>query len=158
MNYVCEAVLLHQEHEMRELKTSLDQMDEAPSLIVFDTLARCSAGTDEKEGKDVGRVIRGLDLLREQFPGLAVLAVHHTGHVNQEGQAPTRSRGHSSWQGALDTSMQLTGIHKDARMNRTLKCMKLKEGPDFPAIKLRLVSQSYGPRASLVTELQEGWT
>jgi len=74
-----------------------------PTLVVVDTLARCTPGADENSSRDMGLAIAALDAIRTAG-GSCVLAVHHSGKSLEAGL-----RGHSSLLGALDTVLRLTG-------------------------------------------------
>lgn len=71
--------------------------------VVFDTFARSTAGADENSGKDMGLIVDHLTWLIEQT-GCGVELVHHTGKDAARGM-----RGHSSLQGAIDTSIEVIG-------------------------------------------------
>ena len=70
-------------------------------LIVVDTLARSFGGGNENAPQDMGEFINSCDELMHEF-GATVLIVHHVGKDAQSG-----ARGHSSFFGALDTSMTI---------------------------------------------------
>lgn len=70
----------------------------------MDTLARSFGSGNENAPQDMGEFIQGCDDLMHEF-GATVLVVHHTGKDAQSG-----ARGHSSFFGALDTSMTLKKI------------------------------------------------
>lgn len=68
-----------------------------PALIVVDTVARAMGGANENTQEDMGQFIQACDLLKDDWKA-TVLAVHHTGHTDQE-----RGRGSSAFGGALDS-------------------------------------------------------
>lgn len=72
-----------------------------PVLVVVDTMARAMAGGDENSAADVGRLIRGLDWIRERWE-CCVLVIHHTGHSDGASQ---RGRGSSAYYAALDSEL-----------------------------------------------------
>lgn len=72
-----------------------------PVLVVIDTMARAMAGGDENSACDVGRLIRGLDWIRERW-NCCVLVIHHTGHADG---ARERGRGSSAYYAALDSEL-----------------------------------------------------
>ncbi len=76
---------------------------ETPSLLVVDTLARCSSA-EENSATEVGQVIRTLDSLRHALAGCTILVVHHTGKDLSKGE-----RGSSALRGAMDTLIKLDG-------------------------------------------------
>lgn len=88
-----------------------------PTMIVFDTLARCSLGAEENSAKDMGQVIAGMDLVREHT-GAAVRAVHHAGQDVSKGP-----RGSTALYGAADVVSLIT---RDGRAV-TWKCTDMKD-------------------------------
>lgn len=73
------------------------------ALVVIDTLARSMPGAEENSAKDMGTVVSRLDRLKEHA-GCAVIIVHHTGKDAARGM-----RGSNALQGAVDTSLEITG-------------------------------------------------
>ncbi|MEG1971365.1 MAG: AAA family ATPase, partial [Burkholderiaceae bacterium] len=100
------ALDLRDADKVRGLITTLDmiaaRMGEAPGLIVVDTLARAMPGADENAGADMGRVIAAFDRLQAEFPGIAVVGIHHTGKDATRGP-----RGHSSLLAAVDFALEV---------------------------------------------------
>lgn len=78
-----------------------------PSLIVFDTLARCMAGADENS--EMGTVVSHVDQIREAC-GATVLVVHHSGKDASKGM-----RGDTKLLGAVDAVYKVTGSDGKAR-------------------------------------------
>lgn len=100
---------------------------EAPEveLVIFDTLARCIAGADENDAKDMGQVIQWLDALRDpSFTHLhtSAMVIHHTSKMN------IIERGSSVLRGAADTMMLLK---KDNSGQPVLTCTKQKNSEEF---------------------------
>jgi hypothetical protein len=102
--------------------------DDAPDLIVLDTLSRCMAGADENSARDASAVIAGLDYLRATM-GSATLAIHHTGI------AETRERGSTVFRGAVDALLSL----KEADGLLTLESDKVRDGPPLAPLHFRLM-------------------
>ena len=50
---------------MTALASAIDAASIAPTLIVFDTLARCFVGGDENTSKDMGQAIDNLRLMKK---------------------------------------------------------------------------------------------
>lgn len=96
------------------------------SLIVIDTLARCFDG-DEVKTEDMGRFIKGVDMLRQHF-GCAVLIIHHP-RVGGD-----RERGNGAFRGAAECMMVLE--KEDNAL--VLTCNKMKDDADFDPIYLEL--------------------
>ena len=109
-----------------------------PSLVVFDTLARATAGGDENSAKDMGRAVAACDAIRDAT-GAAVMLVHHTG---KDG---LNYRGSSAIEGAADTMLHLVRTDTGAL---ELRCAKQKEAEPFETVTMQL--ESVGPSAVLV--------
>ena len=99
-----------------------------PVLVVIDTMARAMAGGDENSAADVGRLIRGLDWIRERWE-CCVLVIHHTGHADGASQ---RGRGSSAYYAALDSELLVTS--DGARV--TVRSTKEKDWPKPPELYL----------------------
>jgi len=100
-------------------------------LIVIDTLARSFGGGNENAPQDMGEFIQGCDDLMHEF-GATILIVHHMGKDNSAG-----ARGHSSFFGALDTSMILK---KFGQHDIQLICDKQKDAPEFDTLQFCFVT------------------
>lgn len=103
-------------------------MEEKPSLIVVDTLARSMAGADENAAKDMGRLIDTLDAIRGRSGATAVL-IHH---ATKEGST---ARGSGSLKGAVDTEIEV----KKEGTSVAVFCRKQKDAEEFLGISLQLV-------------------
>ena len=99
-----------------------------PALFVFDTMARCMVGGDENSAQDVGRVIAGLDRIREAT-GAHVLVQHHTQKAGE------LERGSSALRGAADSMFALK--NEDGVIE--LSCTKQKDSTPIATQRLRLV-------------------
>lgn len=106
----------------------IETLPEAPSLIIFDTMARCMQGKDENSARDVGEFVAGADLIRLVL-GTAVLIVHHTT------KGATTERGSGALRGAADAMIGL--IPEDDTMLLMVDKQKDAEHPE--PISLRLV-------------------
>lgn len=98
-------------------------------VIIFDTLARCSVGSEENSAKDMGIIVAALDRIRDACGGL-VLIVHHTGKDVTRG-----ARGSNALLGALDTELLVTGDSNGI----TMKVTKQKDAPESAPVYARLV-------------------
>jgi len=76
--------------------------DEAPALVVVDTLARSMGAGDENTAKDAAMFVRNCDLIREAT-GAHVMVIHHTGKDEDRG-----ARGSSALRAAVDNEIQVT--------------------------------------------------
>ena len=106
----------------------IEEIDQAPKLIVIDTLARCFEG-DENQQEDMGEFIAGMGQLRHEY-GAAILAVHHT---NLSGD---RERGNTALRGGTDTML---AIERDKTTKEiTLSCTKQKDAEHFDPMTFEL--------------------
>lgn len=131
VNYGLHAVQLHEARSVEDFLKSVRPLD--LSLVIFDTLARCSSGIDENTVQDMGKVVSACDEIREQT-GAAVLLVHHSGKPDSEGR--THMRGSSALDGAVDTMIEAAYFKE--RREHGLFCEKQKEGKDFFPMRFRL--------------------
>lgn len=76
--------------------------DEAPAMVVVDTLARSMGAGDENAAKDAAAFVANCDLIREAT-GAHLLVVHHTGKDQDRG-----ARGSSALRAAVDTELHVT--------------------------------------------------
>lgn len=93
-------------------------------MVVVDTVARAMAGGDENDGRDMGTLIRGCDLIRAKT-GAAVLLIHHSGKDSTRG-----ARGHSSLRAAVDTEIEISGL-VNPRQAKVTKQRDLASGDVF---------------------------
>ena len=98
-----------------------DEIEQSPSLVVIDTLARCFDG-DENLQEDMGRFIAGVDRLRREFRA-TVIVVHHT-RLDAE-----RERGSTAFRGAADTMLSVA--RKVQHGSIELVCNKQKDAEEF---------------------------
>ncbi|MBT3788201.1 MAG: AAA family ATPase [Alphaproteobacteria bacterium] len=101
-----------------------------PKVIFIDTLARSFGSGDENNASDMGRFVRGADLLRSSFPGSSAIVVHHTGKEGARGL-----RGSSALLGALSTSIKVE--LKQGRKMR-ISCDKQKDDERFSDLYVNL--------------------
>ena len=71
----------------------------APQLIIIDKLARHMGGLDENNAKDMVKLIRTADKLKDDYQ-FAIMLVHPPGHAHQD-----RARGSTAFKGVLDTEI-----------------------------------------------------
>lgn len=89
----------------------------SPVMVTFDTLARCSLGAEENSAKDMGKVVAGLDLIRDET-GATVRVVHHAGKDLAKGM-----RGSTALLGAADAVFEIT---RDGRAVKW-RCTDMKD-------------------------------
>lgn len=75
-----------------------------PALVIVDTQALATPGTEENSNTEMGKVMANLKELARQLHTI-VLTVHHTGWPGSNGQVPTRARGASAQRAALDVEI-----------------------------------------------------
>lgn len=131
--------------EVDRLLERIEEVDEVPSLIVIDTLARCFDG-DENLQVDMNRFVGGVDKLRRKYKG-TVLVVHHT---RLDGD---RERGNTALRGAADTMISLEGNPHEPQF--TVKCAKQKDGADFESLDLQRVVVPERDSCVITTETGE---
>jgi hypothetical protein len=110
---------LHGQLDAEALGNAISELDEKPTLIVVDTLARTMGDGDENTSKDMGLFIRSIDYLRERL-GVHVMLIHHSGKDASKG-----ARGSSSLRGAVDTEISLTRSGDVV----TAEVVKQRDGP-----------------------------
>lgn len=116
-------------------------------LFVVDTLNRALAGGDENSSKDVGALIRNVDLIRDRAK-VHALIIHHPGKDEAKG-----GRGHSSVLGGTDTEMVIS--------RHTLTFTKQRDMPlgadvGFKLKPVRIGTDAEGaPVTSCVVELRK---
>lgn len=151
--YLTEAVPLHISASVHKFLDLIE--DVSPTLVIFDTLARCFAGGDENAVQDMGKVIGACDEIRSRT-GAAVLLVHHTGRPDEQGQV--HERGSSALKSAVDTMIEVAlppGYREaDQTRERFLRCRKQKDAEWFLPIRFELEKVTrLGRTISLVPRL-----
>lgn len=124
--------------------------DGGADVVVIDTLNRAALGADENSSQDMGRIIKGTQMLQTLVGGVVVL-VHHAGKEPGKGL-----RGHSSLAGALDLCIEVarTGERREWRLD------KVKDGEDGAVHAFRLQRVDIGadddgePIASMVVRAE----
>ena len=96
-------VALRDRAEREELIDVLQ--DEPPTLLIFDTLARCSGGMDENSTADMNALVKAADEIKSRVQ-CGVLFVHHSGKDESRG-----ARGSSALRAAVDTEIEVTSSH-----------------------------------------------
>lgn len=128
LSFVLEPVNLYGPDDITHILRAADLLPEPPSLIVFDTLARCMVGGDENSAQDVGLVIdRAARVSR--VTGASVGLVHHT---RKDGDV---ERGSGALRGGVDT-LCLARVEEDG--SRVLACEKQKDAEEFDPITFYL--------------------
>ncbi len=128
--WLTEAIPVYAESE--DMDILLERVNEEvkiqPGLVIVDTLARCFDG-DENTQLDMGRFVRGIDRMRQEFQA-TVIVVHHT---RLDGD---RERGNTALRGAADT---MIATHRSGKSDKfTLECTKQKDAIEFETLALRM--------------------
>ena len=104
-------------------------------LFVVDTMARVVSGGDEASSKDMGAVIKAVDMIRDQVK-TASLIVHHPGWSDE-----SRGRGFSGVPGAVDTEILIQNHTIKFNLQKDMEC-----GPSigFKVMPIRIGVDSKG--------------
>lgn len=98
------------------LEDTVDAETEPPALAVIDTWSRALTG-DDSDTAAAAEGLHKLDIIREKFPGIAIVIIHHTGH-REKG----RARGASLIHAAVDRFQSTRYIcQKNNFVNRILQ-------------------------------------
>src|SRR5690606_38221251 len=116
IHFLPEPVQLLDPADVTKLLHTIAAYDIEPSLIVFDTFARCFLGGDENSASAMGQAVESVRRIQTATNG-AVLLVHHT----RKGDSV--ERGSSALRGALDT---MISMRKHGPLV-SLSCAKMKE-------------------------------
>lgn len=110
-----------------------------PLRVVFiDTFATASAGANENDSADVGRLLlAGERIARET--GAALIWVHH------KNAAGDRERGHTSLRANLDAAIEV--VRDDDSPRRTARLSKIKDGEDGLVLSFELTKVTIGEDA-----------
>ncbi len=124
------------ENAAAEIKRAIQETEQTPALIVFDTVARNFGPGDENSTQDMTQFINALDQIRTEYR-CAILLIHHCGHGDK-----SRSRGAMALKGALDAEYRMT---KDERDVVRLENTKAKDfaPPEPLAFKIHKVELGF---------------
>lgn len=128
VRFVAQALNLLTPKDINDLASAIKAAGGGGGAICIDTLNRASAGSDENDSKDMGRIIEAAKHLQREIGGL-VLLVHHTGKDASKGL-----RGHSSLHAALDAAIEVSKADGQGRWS----VAKSKDGRDDKAGSFRL--------------------
>ena len=115
---------------------AIEELDQPPVLVVFDTVARNMGPGDENSTQDMTAFVAACDQIRSAYQ-CAVLLVHHSGH-----NATERARGSSVLNGALDAAYR---VEKSPDGIVTVECTKAKDfvPPELMAFKFESVELGF---------------
>jgi hypothetical protein len=125
LHFLFQPVPMLDEEKVDELINILNLIQ--PTLVVFDTLARCLTGGDENSSRDMGQFVNACSRLQREVH-TAVLLIHHTG------KSGNSERGSSVLRGACDTMIEL----KKDRNQISLVSSKTKDAEPFSTRHLKL--------------------
>jgi hypothetical protein len=134
-----ETVDLASPESVERLAQDIELKEAAPVLIVVDTQALATPGTDENNNSDMGLVMSHLKRLAQRHRCL-VMTVHHTGHDK------TRARGASAQKAALDAEIFVN--------NGTIAVSKVKSAARPRPVAFRLTPSGASVWASPVHPMQ----
>jgi len=98
-----------------------DMADNPPKLIVIDTWSR-SLGGDDASNLDTTKAIHTLDLIRQEYPEIAILIIHHTG-LNEK----NRARGASALKAAVEAEFKIALTGDNLLSGKlVLECTKMR--------------------------------
>jgi hypothetical protein len=103
-------------------------------VIVVDTLARVTAGSNENSGEHMGLVIDHCTAIHRETGALVIL-IHHSGKDASKG-----ARGWSGIKGAVDAEIEIVRAEND----RVATVSKLKEGEEGAEFGFRLLTVPIG--------------
>lgn len=125
---VAEPVNLLLEEQVTALASAIEAASIAPTLIVFDTLARCFVGGDENSSKEMGQAIDNLRLLKKV--DTTILLVHHSA------KNAKMERGSGALRAAIETMFR---VHRSGSSLR-IETEKQKDNPEAGPIHFKLTS------------------
>ena len=130
------AVNLGDAFHLRDLREILSEI--TPALVVIDTQAKVTPGSDENSARDMGRLVSALESLRLAASGACILTLHH------EPRHADNLRGSTALEGAATTIIRAT--RNASRVQ--LSCKKQKDAEPFDDLNLSL--RSYEESAAFV--------
>lgn len=122
-----DGITLSSDESMGGLNNLLDQMEEKPALIIFDTFSSLGGGIEENSNSEVAAALaRVRDVSRAA--GASSLIVHHFGKDAEKG-----FRGASAFLGNVDFAFtaKREGAPIGGCLQSKLECVKMKDGEFF---------------------------
>lgn len=129
-------VFLDQDTDVQELVGAIRESVEsnglpAPKLVVFDTLSRCLAQSDENSAKEMNTVIRLCQQVQQQLQ-VTVILVHHSGKDKDKG-----ARGSSVVRAACDFEYK---VSRKSDLTYQLDNTKAKDSESMGKVEITLRS------------------
>ena len=138
------ALDINEERTIDDLLMDVSMYRLQPKLLIIDTLARCSAGSEENSATEMSKIINNLDKFREAT-GATCMIVHHSG------KSGSQYRGSSAIYAAMDTSIQ---VAKDD-LFCTLTSDKMKDCEPFEQMQFEMQKIDFLGGQSLVATIDE---
>jgi hypothetical protein len=128
----CKAFALH-------LKSLAERFDWLPDLLVFDTMAQASLGSDENLAKDAALIVgNARQIIRELGGFTACLLIHHNAKGTEE------IKGSQALKGSADSALYFE--RKDRKKPGRMQAKKIKAAPDdIPQVAFRVHSSNLMP-------------
>jgi RecA/RadA recombinase len=130
VRFLPEGIQLGDDESLKALLDQLAEEEFKPDLVIFDTLARMTVGSEENSAREMGEVVKAADELRRNLHA-TVLLIHHT---RKDG---TSERGSSALRGAADVMIELKKW-ADAERIVVARCAKMKDAEEFADIHIGL--------------------
>lgn len=127
LHFICEEINLLDSTHIKELITLAKPIK--PSLIVFDTLARCIPGGDENSAKDMGLAVRNSSII-QRYLSTSIAWIHHTNRADRG------ERGSGAIRGAADAMIELAA-NGDSIIR--VSCSKLKDDEPWVTEEMRFL-------------------
>lgn len=125
LQFICEEVNLLDAASIKALIAL--SIPVKPSLVIFDTLARCIPGGDENSAKDMGLAVRNSAIIQRQL-STAITWIHHTNRADRG------ERGSGAIRGAADAMIELSA-NGDSIIR--VSCSKLKDDEPWVTEELK---------------------
>jgi len=150
-----EPVMLHNVHEMAELKVLLEYLPERPVLLVIDTYSQCLAGGNENLQEVASLVVQQVNDIKSRI-GCSVMILHH---ANATG---LRDRGSTVISAAADTVIRVD--QDESTRIITATCRKQRDSEWFDPMSFRIdkfgEQQEFAwivPTINEFTQTEAGW-
>lgn len=121
-------------NDIDKLIEVFEMIDPPPVLVILDTKARTSSGS-EVSGQDTNLYVHAVDRIRDWF-GCSVLVVDHTPLSDV-----TRTRGHSGLMAAADIFIRIEKPEKGSGLAKVI-CENARACEPFEDVYIELISES----------------
>ncbi len=124
--------------DVAALKSAVGHANVEPAAILVDTFARSFVGGEENSSCDVGLYIDACRQLQQEYPGAAIILVHHTGKGKNDIE-----RGSSALRAGADAMFLLQRTGQDLVLTND----KQKDAEELAPVRLRLMQVDLGEGA-----------